>query len=268
MQQAEQCSVKFIYDALAVTTACEAGYKAAANQRLHIEFALMKLCFLNAAPEATRPAAVPASQPVSAQPAVAQAARPDPAPQPVQKPDPVPQPAAQPAAAPAPQPAPQPAAAPSRVRRTAASISLGSMLAEAGERQGIETEVKSEDPLLTDEQIKQKWPELGERFASRPRLASAISNAKIEIREENGLKIVKFFVLSDAQSDWIKSTMLTRLQEEFKQIAGSSKLGIEVDVLPQEEQKPVVYLEKDKAKRMMVENPEVALLVQDLGLDA
>lgn len=252
VQQAEQCSVKFIYDALAVTTACEAGYKAAANQRLHIEFALMKLCFLNAAPEATRPAAVPASQPVSAQPAVAQAARPDPAPQPVQKPDPV----------------PQPAAAPSRVRRTAASISLGSMLAEAGERQGIETEVKSEDPLLTDEQIKQKWPELGERFASRPRLASAISNAKIEIREENGLKIVKFFVLSDAQSDWIKSTMLTRLQEEFKQIAGSSKLGIEVDVLPQEEQKPVVYLEKDKAKRMMVENPEVALLVQDLGLDA
>ena len=239
VQQAEQCSVKFIYDALAVTTACEAGYKAAANQRLHIEFALMKLCFLNAAPEATRPAAVPA-----------------------------PQPAAQPAAAPAPQPAPQPAAAPSRVRRTAASISLGSMLAEAGERQGVETEVKSEDPLLTDEQIKQKWPELGERFASRPRLASAISNAKIEIREENGLKIVKFFVLSDAQSDWIKSTMLTRLQEEFKQIAGSSKLGIEVDVLPQEEQKPVVYLEKDKAKRMMVENPEVALLVQDLGLDA
>lgn len=252
VQQAEQCSVKFIYDALAVTTACEAGYKAAANPRLHIEFALMKLCFLNAAPEATRPAAVPASQPVSAQPAVAQAARPAPAPQPVQKPDPV----------------PQPAAAPSRVRRTAASISLGSMLAEAGERQGIETEVKSEDPLLTDEQIKQKWPELGERFASRPRLASAISNAKIEIREENGLKIVKFFVLSDAQSDWIKSTMLTRLQEEFKQIAGSSKLGIEVDVLPQEEQKPVVYLEKDKAKRMMVENPEVALLVQDLGLDA
>ena len=268
VQQAEQCSVKFIYDALAVTTACEAGYKAAANQRLHIEFALMNLCFLNAAPEATRPAAVPASQPVSAQPAVAQAARPAPAPQPVQKPDPVPQPAAQPAAAPAPQPAPQPAAAPSRVRRTAASISLGSMLAEAGERQGVETEVKSEDPLLTDEQIKQKWPELGERFASRPRLASAISNAKIEIREENGLKIVKFFVLSDAQSDWIKSTMLTRLQEEFKQIAGSSKLGIEVDVLPQEEQKPVVYLEKDKAKRMMVENPEVALLVQDLGLDA
>ena len=39
-------------------------------------------------------------------------------------------------------------------------------------------------------------------------------------------------------------------------------------MLPQEEQKPVVYLDKDKAKRMMNENPEVALLVKELELDA
>ena len=44
--QAARCSVKFLYDALGVTTACEAGYRASANQRLHIEFALMKLSFL------------------------------------------------------------------------------------------------------------------------------------------------------------------------------------------------------------------------------
>lgn len=230
VQQAEQCTVKFIYDALAVTTACEAGYKAAANQRLHIEFALMKLCFLNASPQ-------PAQQPAPA-------------------------PAAQPA------PAPQPAPGSPRARRTAASVSLGSMIAEAEGQRGTATEVKAADPLLPDEQIRAKWPELGARFASRPRLANAISNARLEIREENGMKIVRFFVVSDAQSDWIKSTMLTRMQEEFKQLAGSSRLGIEVDVLPQEEQKPVVYLDKDKAKRMMNENPEVALLVKELELDA
>ena len=226
VQQAEQCTVKFIYDALAVTTACEAGYKAAANQRLHIEFALMKLCFLNASPQ------------------------------------PAPAPAAQPA------PAPQPAPGSPRARRTAASVSLGSMIAEAEGQRGTATEVKAADPLLPDEQIRAKWPELGARFASRPRLANAISNARLEIREENGMKIVRFFVVSDAQSDWIKSTMLTRMQEEFKQLAGSSRLGIEVDVLPQVEQKPVVYLDKDKAKRMMNENPEVALLVKELELDA
>ena len=45
--QAEGCSLQFLYDALAITTQCEAGYKAAINQRLHIEFALMKLAFLS-----------------------------------------------------------------------------------------------------------------------------------------------------------------------------------------------------------------------------
>ena len=45
-EQGERCSVKWLYDALGITTACEAGYRLATNPRLHIEFALMKLAFL------------------------------------------------------------------------------------------------------------------------------------------------------------------------------------------------------------------------------
>ena len=252
VQQAEQCPVKFIYDALAVTTACEAGYKAAANQRLHIEFALMKLCFLNASP-AAQPAD-PAPQPVvPVQPEVA------PAPQPV-----VP---FQPEVAPAPQPAPE-TTAPQRMRRTVASVSLGSMIAQAQQSSGQSSEVQAGDPLPEDALLLEKWPELGGRFASRPRLASAITSARTEVREENGMKIVKFFVVSEAQSEWIRSTMITSLQEEYRKLVGTSKVAIEVAVLPHEEQKPVVYLDKDKAQRMMNENPEVAHLVKDLELDA
>jgi len=51
-EQGERCSVKWLYDALTVTTACEAGYRAATNPRLHIEFALMKLAFLQNQPAA------------------------------------------------------------------------------------------------------------------------------------------------------------------------------------------------------------------------
>ena len=43
-EQSELCSLNFLYDALSVTSACEAGYKASGHQRLHIEFALLKLC--------------------------------------------------------------------------------------------------------------------------------------------------------------------------------------------------------------------------------
>ena len=48
--QAQACSLKFLYDALGITTQCEAGYKASVNPRLHIEYALMKLCFLRGVP--------------------------------------------------------------------------------------------------------------------------------------------------------------------------------------------------------------------------
>ena len=55
-EQGARCSVKWLYDALGITTACEAGFRLATNPRLHIEFALMKLAFLQNAP-ASQPAA-------------------------------------------------------------------------------------------------------------------------------------------------------------------------------------------------------------------
>ena len=60
-KQAESCSVDFLYNALNCISACEAGFKSAANQRLFIEFGLMKLCFINHKPSAQ--AAAPAPQP-------------------------------------------------------------------------------------------------------------------------------------------------------------------------------------------------------------
>ena len=61
--QAGRCSVKFLYDALGIASDCEAGYKASSNQRLHIEYALMKMAFLSKAPaaEAVTPAPAPAA---------------------------------------------------------------------------------------------------------------------------------------------------------------------------------------------------------------
>ncbi|MGN0195367.1 MAG: DNA polymerase III subunit gamma/tau [Candidatus Cryptobacteroides sp.] len=73
--QAGSCTLQFLYDALSITTACEAGYKAAVNPRLHVEFALMKLSFLSgnggvslrpAAPATTASGKSPATTGVSA----------------------------------------------------------------------------------------------------------------------------------------------------------------------------------------------------------
>ena len=59
--QAGRCSVKFLYDALGIASDCEAGYKASSNQRLHIEYALMKMAFLAKAPAAEAVAPAPAA---------------------------------------------------------------------------------------------------------------------------------------------------------------------------------------------------------------
>ena len=56
-EQGQRCSMAFLYTALGVTTACETGYKAAVNPRLHIEFALMRLCFIQNKPDAATPVA-------------------------------------------------------------------------------------------------------------------------------------------------------------------------------------------------------------------
>lgn len=61
-EQADKCSLQFLYDALSVTTQCESGYKESINPRLHIEFALMKLCFLTGGAVSIRPAAQGAAQ--------------------------------------------------------------------------------------------------------------------------------------------------------------------------------------------------------------
>ncbi|MDD7623817.1 MAG: DNA polymerase III subunit gamma/tau [Bacteroidales bacterium] len=73
-EQASVCSLRFLYDALSATTACEAGYRLAVNPRLHIEFMLMKLSFLCKAPSATAVAAAPVAAPAPVAPAPVAAA--------------------------------------------------------------------------------------------------------------------------------------------------------------------------------------------------
>lgn len=115
-EQASVCSLRFLYDALSATTACEAGYRLAVNPRLHIEFMLMKLSFLCKAPSATAVAAAPAPaaapSPVAAAPSAVAAAPSAAAPAPVAA-APAPVAAAPVAAAPAPASAAPASAAPS-----------------------------------------------------------------------------------------------------------------------------------------------------------
>ena len=254
LEQAQRCSVKFLYDALGVTSSCEAGYKAAANQRLHIEYALMRLCFLQTAPSAdAKPTKV-----------MADSDRPSKTPDQVGGDDKPVEPRSGGGEKLGEQS--EPKRRPS-VARTAGSLSLGSLIAEAEQSAAEETVDHSADPIPSDEKITEMWKDLAKIYASKPRLASAIENAKLELEESDGQKKVLFKVVAENQRDWIRANMLAQMEKEFRSLLGTSKVSLEVGVIPAEAQEKVIYMDSDKAKVLMSENPEAAKLIIDLELD-
>lgn len=293
-EQAAKCSLAFLYEALGITTGCEANYKAATNPRLHIEFALMRLCFILNRPSAgapvqtavsTQPTPVVAAQPVAAQPVASSqptpvvAAQPDASPQPSrtapveEKPSIVhetpaiktPEPTAPAAdAASAEQAAPQPRAR--RAGRTGGGMSMKALVENAEKAENTKVEIVQAE-LPSDDALKARWPELAALYRAKPRLYTMLTNSKLEFETVEGKKVVRFQVVNDAQKEWVESKLLHELEGHFRRIAGSDALMLSVTVAPVAEGEKVVYMPSDKAKVLMENNEEVKNLVKDFSLD-
>ena len=278
-EQADRCQLQFLYDALAITTQCESGYRASVNPRLHIEFALMRLSFLAVKPAQQPMAAAPAQpQPVAAAPA-----------QPLPKTAAAPAPAIQPAPVPTPapevqpvtdsQPAPvspspvQPAADDTqpRERRTRAGRSAAALSMKAvmeGTQATASPLQNQENPVPSDEVLQAKWPELSQQYADKPRLASMLSSSTLKISGNDESKMVVFRVVNEAQKEWVESKLLHELEGRYRALVGCSKVCLRVEVVPDDAPKTeVVYMPSEQAKRLMDSNPDVNSLVKDLGLE-
>ena len=268
-EQADRCPVQFLYEALSITTQCESGYRASVNPRLHIEFALMRLSFINA-----KPAAAPApAAPVAPQaPAQAPSAPKEQTPAPVPAPAPAPTPEPAPVAAPAPVVAPA-SAAPAeeerpRERRSRAArtgMSLKSVMEDPQETAAVQ---ENNEEIPSDSHVNAKWPELAKLYGDKPRLASMLTTTTLTMSEADGFKTVTFFVVNDAQKDWVESKLLHELEGNFRKVVGSVKVYLRVavsqDETPQEKK---IYMPSDQAAELMKENEQVKNLVKDLELD-
>lgn len=286
-EQADRCPLQFLYDALSVTTQCESGYKESINPRLHIEFALMKLCFLTggpvsllpvaAAPRAT--SAAPAGQtsvPVSAEGQVSPVAGDSQASQGVT-------PSAQLGSLSSVPDAQQVSGGvtpsgsgeaqesqPARRKRTskvASALSLDA-ISEA-EKSGPATGGAEAlgDRIPDDTEILMHWREFPKEYASRPRLSTTLATAKVEILPKDGYKQVDFFVLNVAQQKWMEEVLLKELEWKLQKALKTSRIRLMVQVVPEENVEKKIYMPEDKAKVVMAENEEVQKLVKDFDLD-
>lgn len=301
-EQASRCSLKFLYDALSVTSACEAGYKQAVNPRLHIEFALMKLSFLIKAPEAgtvkvavekasadsgssdfraSRSIPSPASQvtsvheatggsvtePVEVTKAIGSdvlskvtstssvtgttgsssaaenvgslvAAEESPAPRTRRKPV-----------------------------KTGVSLSLNSMIEEEENEKVVKEAAPVADVIPDDDAVLEAWKTIPAENASSPRLANTLQNAEVGIETKDGYKMLTFKVSNAAQEKWIRENRLMVLEGNLRKKVGSSRIRLEVGVLPIEDKGVQPYTDQEKATVLMGQNGEVQNLVKDFGLE-
>ena len=256
-EQAARCSVQFIFSSLNITMSCEASYRQSGNQRLLIEFALMRLAEKAAA---ATTAAVPAERPPKPEPAA-----------------PVPTtPAAPTAPAPAPEPAPAEAPKqPARPRPAAKlpGLSLKNLISQAEQQSttGTATDAAAlTDEPLTFESMMNAWQTLADREKSsgRSSLATAMLHHSPGIDIETA--VLTFFVSNSAQQEWIREKALSRMEAALRKELRNNKVKINVQIYESpagQHKESTPYMPTDKAKFLVAKQPELNELVKDLELD-
>ena len=262
-EQASRCPVRFLYDALGITTACEMAYKSAVNPRLHIEYALMRLSYLSAGVPDSAPAAAAKPVQADAKPAAAKPVKADAKPA-AAKPDAE----AKPDAIPSETPQPQPVVPRKRAARTGAALSVNAIMEEKDTTENKE-ETTGGAAVPDDTAIMLHWKTLADEYAAkRPRLANTLSGARVELKETDGGKNIEFFVLNDAVKTWIEEKLLRDMENRMREKTSCRKITITVSVVPDTETaEKVPYMPEEKAKDLMDKKPEVRELVAALGLD-
>lgn len=262
-KQSESCSVNFIYTALSYISACESGFKQATNQRLHVEFSLLRLCFINAKPDASQ-------QSLSSKPAPSPAA----VSAPVSAPSSLtPQGTAAPAGSAAAQPSAEPGHARQRRLATASShsLSLSSMMKEE-ESHTVTNESEDQRKALPEEaEVEKAWKDIIAMCQASPvsnRLAGIFANAPYTISLQDDNMVLHIKVDNENTKKWLEDKFLSRMQAKMQQALETSRFRLLVELIPMEEAREFIYLPQDKAKKIISEHPEVGNLVVDLGLDS
>ena len=255
-EQAARCSAQFIFSSLNITMSCEASYRQSGNQRLLIEFALMRL--------AEKAAAALQPQPAVPQTAAQQTAPAAPAERP-----PKPEPAAPASTAPAAAPAP----APPRPAAKLPGLSLKNLISQAEQQSttGTATDAAAlTDEPLTFESMMNAWQTLADREKSsgRSSLATAMLHRSPGIDIETA--VLTFFVSNSAQQEWIREKALSRMEAALRKELRNNKVKINVQIYESpagQHKESTPYMPTDKAKFLVAKQPELNELVKDLELD-
>lgn len=242
-EQADGLAMQYLYSALEATVKCETAYRSSVNQRLLIEFTLMKLSGMSSLVPgmSSRDAAV--SSPAVSVPAASDAAG---LRQSVQS-------------------------RPVSPVRKKTGISISSVIDAVSVAPSPAVSDESSNVSgrrISFEEVQPVWKEMAEDYKSRKNLYSAIVSAKTALDEKDGRYYVRFFVANEAQKEWIRSKVQKELEAKLRKGLGAANVFLAIEVEQETgERQEHHYMPSEKAKYMMEKSEEVRNLCADLGLD-
>ncbi len=256
-EQAANCSIPFLFEALQIANVCETGYKMSGNPRLHVELCLVNLSNIDpekknetidvdaeeSVPKAPvkSPELVSHSTPVenstlskNTETAEIQTVENNPA-KPV-------------------------TTAPPK------SISLKAALKENKKEKPEETPKERPANVFTQSQLEEAWARLVAQKDIDSRVSAALANAQPTLIEG---ATVRFIVLNAVQKTWIEQNLANKILQFLHQDLQNYEIKLAVEVAPSEggEQTPRLYMPDDKFKFLSEKYPAVKYLKQTLGLE-
>ena len=245
-EQASRCSVQFIFTSIGITMECESAYRQSGNQRLLIEFALMRI--------AEKAVSAPAPQSVQPEQSV-QTVRPVDTAQPARTAQQVPAPHTN-----------RPAGTQSRMP----GLSIKNLMntAEQNEMKSRSDQDTEADTPLTFESMMDAWQKLAEseKAAHRKSMSTVMLLHSPGINLESAT--LTFFVSNGAQQDWIKENVLSRFEATMRKMLNNRKIKIDVQLYESErKEEERMYTSTEKARFLARKKPELNDFMKDLDLD-
>ena len=238
-QQAVQCPIDFLFEALNLSNQCEVGYKSSGNPRLHVELSLIKIANIRLEKKNEQDQSVgnsekePIQQTYSNTVVLTDTTRIKTVPA-----------------------APQ-------------SISLKDMLNNNTHKQKEEKEETSEsidENLFTEEELIETWRQYALSIQDKqPRLSSALQEYKPQLIDEC---VINYPTLNEKQKQHLierTQGLISFLRQELKNNRIAIEWVMQESII--EETKNAVYTLDDKLKFLIQKNPVIDKLKKDLDLD-
>ena len=294
-EQAARCTPGFLYDALSITTTCEAGFKSSGNQRLHIEFALCALSRINRSSQITA-AAQNLNETKKTESACSDVEVPNKSKSKNNNSTNIANIANSSSASNSSSDSNSSNGSNhSNINSNSNSngngngsngsmsvnggfnnsynhtrpstTSLKELLKSAEEK--IVSTVKSNsndigEDGISEEKLISVWNRMADSESALPNLATSIRQAKPVLREDN---TIIFTVSNQMQKDWIEKKCLFRLTAFLRANLNNRYVKMEIEVAPEEKSEKKLYMPDEKAKFLLENSEELRELKKDLKLE-